>query len=238
MDRVIGSRAWRSYVLCSDPRSIGPSAVPFSIAPASLQCPWSGDDSNVGGDSCHYCSVAHAECRMRAGGEAVCAADWQPRLQHQNRSTQEPARRHCLDRRGSAFARFRVTEEKDAGYKAVDTAFKRHIQAVRREGEGTISFVYYSGHGAADPDTKINYLIPVDVASADDESLWINSLNLNNVIENLRELAPAATHYVVFDASSVKLTAGTECCSRCLYSADRIRWPNPHCQGTCWRCAK
>jgi uncharacterized caspase-like protein len=71
---------------------------------------------------------------------------------------------------------------------------------VRREGEGTISFVYYSGHGAADPDTKINYLIPIDVTSADDETLWINSLNLNNVIENLREQAPAATHYVVFDA--------------------------------------
>ena len=29
MDRVIGSRAWRSSVLCSDPRSIGPSVVPF-----------------------------------------------------------------------------------------------------------------------------------------------------------------------------------------------------------------
>ena len=95
---------------------------------------------------------------------------------------------------------FKVTEVKDAGYKAVDTAIKRHIQAVRREGEGTISFVYYSGHGAADPDTKINYLIPVDVTNADDESLWINSLNLNNVIENLREQAPTATHYVVFDA--------------------------------------
>ena len=95
---------------------------------------------------------------------------------------------------------FKVTEIKDADYKAVDTAIKRHIQAVRREGEGTISFVYYSGHGAADPDTKINYLIPVDVTSAEDESLWINSLNLNNIIENLREQAPAATHYVVFDA--------------------------------------
>lgn len=95
---------------------------------------------------------------------------------------------------------FKVTEIKDAGYKAVDTAIKRHIQNVRREGEATISFVYYSGHGAADPETKINYLIPVDVASTEDESLWINSLNLNNVIENLREQAPAATHYVVFDA--------------------------------------
>lgn len=60
--------------------------------------------------------------------------------------------------------------------------------------------MYYSGHGAADPDTKINYLIPVDVTNADDESLWVSSLNLNNVIENLREQAPAAIHYVVFDA--------------------------------------
>src|SRR4029077_13028391 len=56
------------------------------------------------------------------------------------------------------------------------------------------------GHGAADPDTKINYLIPVDVANADDDNLWINSLNLNNIIENLREQAKLATHYVVFDA--------------------------------------
>jgi len=95
---------------------------------------------------------------------------------------------------------FKVTEIKDADYKAVDIGIKRHIQTVRREGEGTISLLYYSGHGAADPDTKINYLIPVDVTSADDESLWISSLNLNNVIENLREQAPAATHYVVFDA--------------------------------------
>jgi uncharacterized caspase-like protein len=71
---------------------------------------------------------------------------------------------------------------------------------VRREGEGAISFVYYSGHGAADPDTKINYLIPVDVANADDDDLWTNSLNLSNVIEGLRSQAPGATHYVVFDA--------------------------------------
>lgn len=43
---------------------------------------------------------------------------------------------------------FKVTEIKDADYKSIDTALKRHIQTVRREGEGTISFVYYSGHGA------------------------------------------------------------------------------------------
>ena len=95
---------------------------------------------------------------------------------------------------------FKVTEIKDADYRSVDAAIKRHVASVRREGQGAISFVYYSGHGAADPDTKINYLIPVDVANADDEDLWHYSLNLNTVVEGLRAQAPGATHYVVFDA--------------------------------------
>ena len=60
--------------------------------------------------------------------------------------------------------------------------------------------IYYAGHGAANPDTKINYLIPVDVANAEDDELWTNSINLNRVVESLREQAPSATHYVVFDA--------------------------------------
>jgi uncharacterized caspase-like protein len=103
---------------------------------------------------------------------------------------------------GAALERlgFKIMLVKDADYKAIDTAIKRHIQTVRREGEGAVSFFYYSGHGAADPDTKLNYLIPVDVANADDDDLWTNSLNLNNLVEGLRFQAPAATHYVVFDA--------------------------------------
>src|SRR5262249_44410281 len=54
--------------------------------------------------------------------------------------------------------------------------------------------------GMVHPDTKINYLIPVDVANADDEELWNYSINLNTLVENLRSQAPGATHYVVFDA--------------------------------------
>jgi uncharacterized caspase-like protein len=95
---------------------------------------------------------------------------------------------------------FMVTEVKDADYRSTDAAIKRYIATVRREGQGAISFVYYSGHGAADPNTKINYLIPVDVANADDEDLWNYSINLNTLVENLRAQAPGATHYVVFDA--------------------------------------
>src|SRR5262249_15300620 len=96
--------------------------------------------------------------------------------------------------------RFDVREVKDGDYRAIDAAIKRHEAMVRREGAGALSMIYYAGHGAADPDTKINYLIPIDVANADDENLWINSLNLNQIVESLREQAPSATHYVVFDA--------------------------------------
>jgi len=95
---------------------------------------------------------------------------------------------------------FVVTEVTDADYRSMDAAIKRHAAAVRREGPGTISVLYYSGHGAADPDTKTNYLIPVDVAEADDADLWNVSLNLSNIVEGLRAQAPAATHYVIFDA--------------------------------------
>jgi uncharacterized caspase-like protein len=100
---------------------------------------------------------------------------------------------------------FKVTFIKDADYRSTDAAIKRHIASARREGQGAISFIYYSGHGAADPDTKINYLIPVDLANADDDDLWNYSLNLNTVVENLRAQAPNATHYVVFDACRSEL---------------------------------
>src|SRR5215475_15443546 len=102
---------------------------------------------------------------------------------------------NVLDRLG-----FKVTVTKDAGYKTIDTALKTHIQQVRRAGKDTISFFYYSGHGASDPETRINYLIPVDVESADDASLWANSFELNDIVSKLRDQAPDATHYVVFDA--------------------------------------
>jgi TPR repeat protein len=103
---------------------------------------------------------------------------------------------------GAALRRlgFKVTEKADADYRTMSALIKQHIQNVRREGQGAISFVYYSGHGAAAADTKLNYLIPVDVTNADDEELWNYSIDLNGVIEGLRREAPKATHYVVFDA--------------------------------------
>ena len=95
---------------------------------------------------------------------------------------------------------FKTTLIKDAGYKAIDTALKLHIQNVRKSGKDTISFFYYSGHGAANPENRINYLIPVDVANADDTQMWLDSFELTDIIDKLRSQSPNATHYVVFDA--------------------------------------
>jgi len=100
---------------------------------------------------------------------------------------------------------FKVTSVRDAGYKAIDTALKRHIQQVRHAGKDTISFVYYSGHGAADPDTQINYLIPVDVSSADDAEVWTNSIDLKEIVSRLRDQTPDAVHYIIFDACREEL---------------------------------
>jgi len=102
---------------------------------------------------------------------------------------------------------FNVTRIKDAGYRAIDTALKRHIQQVRRAGKDTISFVYYSGHGAADPDTQINYLIPVDVGDADNAEIWTNSIDLREIVNRLREQSPDAVHYVIFDACREEVPA-------------------------------
>jgi Caspase domain len=100
---------------------------------------------------------------------------------------------------------FNVTLIKDAGYKRVETALRTHIQQVRRAGKDAVSFLYYSGHGASDPNTETNYLIPVDVESADDTSLWTNSLELGDIVNKLRDQSPNATHYIVFDACREEL---------------------------------
>lgn len=96
--------------------------------------------------------------------------------------------------------KFKVTVIKDATYRDMDAGLKRHIAEVRKAGPGALSFFYYSGHGIANPETQINYLIPTDVTDANDANLWTISFEQNDIIEKLNRQAPQATHYVVFDA--------------------------------------
>jgi uncharacterized caspase-like protein len=105
---------------------------------------------------------------------------------------------------------FKVALVRDADYRSTNAAIKRHIAAVRREGQGALGLFYYSGHGAANPETKVNYLIPVDVANADDKDLWLYAINLGTLVDNLREQASGATHYIIFDACRNELNLTTK----------------------------
>jgi uncharacterized caspase-like protein len=95
---------------------------------------------------------------------------------------------------------FSVTIIYDADYRTMDSAIKRYVDDVRGVGNGAISFFYYSGHGVANPETRINYLIPVDLPDPEDKTIWYQSFQQNEIIDRLSQQAPNATHYVVFDA--------------------------------------
>src|SRR5262245_25822947 len=95
---------------------------------------------------------------------------------------------------------FKVTVLRDANYKTMDISLKRFVTEVRRAGPDALSFFYYSGHGVANPETQINYLIPVDVVDTDDDKIWFESFQQTTIIDLLSKHAPNATHYVVFDA--------------------------------------
>src|SRR5262245_14622829 len=89
----------------------------------------------------------------------------------------------------------------------MDIALKRYVTEVRRAGR-SLSFFYYSGHGVANPETQINYLIPVDVSDTEDEMVWFASFQQNTIIDLLSKQAVNATHYVVFDACRNELNMG------------------------------
>ena len=115
-----------------------------------------------------------------------------------------------IARVGAALKRlgFKVTLVKDAGFGRLHKAIKRHTSLLRRAGPGAIGFFYYSGHGASNAVSRTNYLIPTDVVSANNEQLWDNSVRLKRIIDELRQRAGNATHFVVFDAcrNRLKLT--------------------------------
>lgn len=112
---------------------------------------------------------------------------------------------------GEALARlgFNVSVVKDADFRAIDTAIKRFADEAGRAGPGTVTFVYYSGHGAANPRTKVNYIIPIDVTDPEDQDFWYHSYEQSVFIATLTRLAPLAVHFVIFDACRSELHFAT-----------------------------
>jgi Caspase domain len=93
---------------------------------------------------------------------------------------------------------FEVAVERDAGLGALARAVNAYARRVHSAGPNAVGFFYYSGHGAQDGGT--NYLIPVDVKTAETGELWDQSLQLTEITRKLKRDAGNATHFVVFDA--------------------------------------
>ena len=100
---------------------------------------------------------------------------------------------------------FKVTTLRDVRLMDMVASVRNYLAEVREAGPNVLSFFYYSGHGAATPNGE-NYLIPVDVKSTSDASLWNYSTKQADVIRELKEGAPEAKHFLVFDACRNELS--------------------------------
>lgn len=95
---------------------------------------------------------------------------------------------------------FAVTVVKDAGRVTLQQSVDRYARALSQAGPGAVGFFYYSGHGVANPENGRNYVVPVDAASAADDRLWYESVELQQLVRSITTTAAQATNIVVFDA--------------------------------------
>ena len=73
------------------------------------------------------------------------------------------------------------------------------MRRLNEAGAGSIGFVYYSGHGAAEKGTNINYLIPVNAKEPGTDAFWDDSPKLDDVLR-LLDGARSAAKFIIFDA--------------------------------------
>ncbi len=88
---------------------------------------------------------------------------------------------------------------KDATRVQILDAVSEFTQSLKRAGPGAVGFLYYSGHGAAEEQTKVNYLIPVDANEPRTQTFCHESAKLDDVLDILSGAGDAAK-FVVFDA--------------------------------------
>ena len=88
---------------------------------------------------------------------------------------------------------------KDATRVQILGAVRDFVCRLDAAGPGAIGLLYYSGHGAAEAETKLNYLIPIDAKRPGTEAFWDESVKLDDVLR-LLNTASAAAKFVVFDA--------------------------------------
>jgi formylglycine-generating enzyme required for sulfatase activity len=95
---------------------------------------------------------------------------------------------------------FKVRIVKDAGLGKLHRELNRYTKSLKRAGKDAIGFFYYSGHGALNDSNRFNYIIPADVETVDTADLWDGSIRLKRIVDDLKDKAGNAIHFVVFDA--------------------------------------
>jgi hypothetical protein len=104
---------------------------------------------------------------------------------------------------------------KDAKRSAMLGGVRDLVHRLNAAGAGAIGFIYYSGHGAAEKDTNINYLIPVDASAPGTSAFWDDSVKLDDVLR-LLDGARSAAKFIVFDACRNELQLPTKDTSKGL----------------------
>ena len=104
---------------------------------------------------------------------------------------------------------------KDARRSVILGAVRELTRRLTVAGPGAVGFFYYSGHGAAEKDTGINYLIPVDAHDPGTTTFWDESVKLDDIMR-LLDGARGAVKFVVFDACRNELQLPTRDTSKGL----------------------
>ncbi|MEM8971179.1 MAG: SUMF1/EgtB/PvdO family nonheme iron enzyme [Pseudomonadota bacterium] len=104
---------------------------------------------------------------------------------------------------------FKVRLVRDAELGTIHREINRYAKALRQAGPDAIGFFYYSGHGALNEGNRYNYIIPTDVETLDSSDLWDGAVRLRRIIDDLKDKARNALHFVVFDAcrNELRLTS-------------------------------
>src|SRR5215510_7884838 len=91
---------------------------------------------------------------------------------------------------------------KDARRSTILGGVRELVRKLNTAGAGAVGFLYYSGHGAAEKDTNINYLIPVDAREPGSSNFWDESVKLDDVLKLLAPVLRPSSWFSMLVATS------------------------------------
>lgn len=92
---------------------------------------------------------------------------------------------------------FEVTMANDLTLTDLRRAVRDHRDRLSAAGAGSVSFFYYSGHGAADAEANGNFLVPIGAEIKRPRDLSIEGLSVSDIVRSFSE---ATNNFVVIDA--------------------------------------